>query len=80
MDRGTWWATVHGVAKIQTRLTDYYYYYPLTLTISLPGHVIFLLKNHYWKHFYPGSHRIIYKLFDLTYKEKEILPNLSPQS
>ena len=23
MDRGTWWATVHGVAKSQTRLSDY---------------------------------------------------------
>ena len=22
MDRGDWWATVHGVAKIQTRLPD----------------------------------------------------------
>ena len=23
MDRGTWWATVHGVAKSQTRLNDF---------------------------------------------------------
>ena len=22
MDRGAWWATVHGVAKLQTRLSD----------------------------------------------------------
>ena len=22
MDRGAWWATVHGVAKFQTRLSD----------------------------------------------------------
>ena len=22
MDRGTWWATVHGVAKSQTQLSD----------------------------------------------------------
>ena len=22
MDRGVWWATVHGVAKSQTRLSD----------------------------------------------------------
>ena len=22
MDRGTWWATVHGVTKSQTRLSD----------------------------------------------------------
>ena len=23
MDRGTWWATVHGVSKSQTRLSDF---------------------------------------------------------
>ena len=23
MDRGTWWAAVHGVAKSQTRLSDF---------------------------------------------------------
>ena len=22
VDRGTWWATVHGITKIQTRLSD----------------------------------------------------------
>ena len=26
MDRGTWQATVHGVAKSQTRLSDYHTY------------------------------------------------------
>ena len=25
MDRGAWWATVHGVAKNQTRLSDFTY-------------------------------------------------------
>ena len=25
MDRGAWWATVHGVAKSQTQLSDYYF-------------------------------------------------------
>ena len=24
MDRGAWWATVHGVAKSQTRLSDFH--------------------------------------------------------
>ena len=23
MDRGTWWATIHGVAKSQTRVSDF---------------------------------------------------------
>ena len=29
MDRGAWWATVHGVSKSQTQLSnqDYYYYF-----------------------------------------------------
>ena len=27
MDRGAWWATVHGVTKSQTRLSDYTYYH-----------------------------------------------------
>ena len=26
MDREAWWATVHGVAKSQTRLSDFTYY------------------------------------------------------
>ena len=26
MDRGAWWATVHGVAKSQTRLSTYAYH------------------------------------------------------
>ena len=27
MDRGAWWATVHGVAKSWTRLSNYYFIY-----------------------------------------------------
>ena len=25
MDRGAWWATVHGVAKSRTRLSDFFH-------------------------------------------------------
>ena len=25
MDRGSWWATVHGVAKSQTQLSDFHF-------------------------------------------------------
>ena len=33
MDRGAWWATVHGVAKSETRLSDFHSYdIPLSLT------------------------------------------------
>ena len=31
MDRGAWWAAVHGVAKSQTRLSDF------TFTFHLPA-------------------------------------------
>jgi len=31
MDRGAWQATVHGAAKSQTQLSDYYYYYIVTI-------------------------------------------------
>ena len=27
MDRGAWWATVHGIAKSQTRLSGQHYFY-----------------------------------------------------
>ena len=27
MDRGAWWATVHGIAKSQTQLSDYHTHY-----------------------------------------------------
>ena len=33
MDRGTWWATVHGVAKSRTRLSDF-----TLLCFALPRH------------------------------------------
>ena len=26
LDRGAWWATVHGVAKTQTRLSDNFFF------------------------------------------------------
>ena len=43
MDRGAWWATVHGVTKSRTRLSNFtftysnlsYYYYLLYLKLSL---------------------------------------------
>ena len=38
MDRATWWATVHGVAKNWTELSDFH------KTICLGGAEIFLVK------------------------------------
>ena len=41
MDRGAWWATVHGVAKSQTRLSDFYtFHVPLLLDSFVIGSLI----------------------------------------
>ena len=37
MDGGTWWATVHGVAKSQTRLSNFTYLLPLLIYITKQG-------------------------------------------
>ena len=37
MDRGAWWATVHGVAKSQTRLSDQTAANEVTTTLVQPG-------------------------------------------
>ena len=39
MDGGAWWATVHGVAKSQTRLSEFTH----SLTCSNQGYIIQLL-------------------------------------
>ena len=31
LDRGAWWATVHGVAKTQTRLSDNFFFFTFVL-------------------------------------------------
>ena len=35
MDRGAWWATVHGVAKSRTRLSDFTFTFP-SLRLRVP--------------------------------------------
>ena len=34
MDGGVWWATVHGVAKSQTRLSDFTFFHFLSIAFS----------------------------------------------
>ena len=34
MDRGAWWATVHGVAKSRTRLSDFTFFHLHSLKTS----------------------------------------------
>ena len=49
MDRGAWWATVHGVAKSQTRLSDF----PFTFTFTHIYSGIFIVTYicEYFLHF-----------------------------
>ena len=48
-DRGTWWATVHGVAKSRTRLSDFIFTLPnlekLFTVENLPVFALNCLKN-----------------------------------
>ena len=43
MDGGAWWATVHGVAKIRTRLSDFtlgpYYFFLWRNVLTLSLHI-----------------------------------------
>ena len=34
MDRGAWWATVHGVAKSQTQLSDFHFDFQVPSQVS----------------------------------------------
>ena len=34
MDRGAWWATVPGVAKSQTRLSDFHFHFSLSNSVG----------------------------------------------
>ena len=35
MDRGAWWATVHGVAKGQTQLSDFHFHVHVNINMKL---------------------------------------------
>ena len=37
MDREAWWATVHGVARSQTRLSDYAHISPYSVVLYFIG-------------------------------------------
>ena len=38
MDRGAWWAAVHGVTKSQTRLSNYHFqFFTLLYSLTVPG-------------------------------------------
>ena len=39
MDRGAWWATVHGVTKSQTRVSDEHFHLHIANTVMVTGFV-----------------------------------------
>ena len=43
MDGGTWWATVHGVAKSQIRLSDFTFLSEMKMMHFAKGHLFGLL-------------------------------------
>ena len=47
MDRGAWWATVHGVAKSRTQLSDFTFYMYQAQLSTLEGlfHYHCFIKN-----------------------------------
>ena len=47
MDRGAWWATVHGVAKSCTRLSDFTWFKQIILGLILSDFFLQCLPNFY---------------------------------
>ena len=47
MDRGAWWATVHGVAKSQTQLSDFHFSYMCNYKYVLYMHAYVIVLIHY---------------------------------
>ena len=69
MDTGAWWATVYGVAKSWTRLSDFYF--PVSSVHTFQSHHICLcldksrgksMESHEWKFYGPGL-EIVYTAF-----------------
>ena len=49
MDRGTWQATVHGVAKSQTRLSDCHYYIYTHIYLYIHIYIRYIYIHTYFK-------------------------------
>ena len=46
MDRGAWWATVHGATKSWTGLSDFTHYRVLTRYQEIVMDFVFIMNNH----------------------------------
>ena len=57
MNRGAWWAAVHGVAKSRTRLSDF--------TFAFPFHALAFLKNTHILHLLYQIEFLIIKLLKI---------------
>ena len=62
MDRGAWWAPVHGVAKSQARLSDQHFHFSPSIS-SLRRLLFFHLFQEnlqlLWRHFYDSCPKIL---------------------
>ena len=67
MDRGAWWATVHGVAKSGTRLSDFHFHFTkdikLVIVPSYPFPMIatlsfFMMVVFVFSHFFLDQRRL----------------------
>ena len=45
MNRGVWWATVHGVTNSQTRLSDFHFSYVYILILQSKYSIVCMLLN-----------------------------------
>ena len=48
MDRGAWWATVHGVTESQTRLSDKHFHFVFLLLNAVSPMILFLLLSFFF--------------------------------
>ena len=60
MDRGTWWATVHGVAKGRTRLNDshFHFYFTPHFVLHIQPGSLQALCEHQLNEYVSGGHHV----------------------
>ena len=59
MDRGAWWATVHGVAKSWTRLSNFTFDFTLRLQTKITYILVYILL-------FKTAHVLTYLYVDIT--------------
>ena len=79
MDRGAWWATVHGVAKSRTRLGDFpfTFHFP-SLEKEMATHSSILARRTPWTEEPGGLQSIGSKELDMKVKSESEVTQLCP--